>query len=347
MKEYVLTGPRTLEYHDYEEQPLKPNEVRVCAIVSGIKHGTEMTLYTGQTPFIEKAFDLDYRMFMPKEGHSLFPLTLGSWLTGEVGEVGCAVTRFKVGDRVHGSMPHRPTNVRAEDELYPLPEGMQPETALFTDPALFALGAVHDAQIKVGDRVAVIGLGALGLLAVQIARLNGAESVFAVDLIDQRLELAKQFGADAVFNPRTSDPALEIRNWTDKKGVDVAIEISGSYAGLQLAIRSIHMGGLIVTASYYKGVGQTLELGAEWHHNAPTIRSSMPVWGNTLRSAPMWDLRRLEATAIKLLASGKLTTEPMIGRRFRYEDAPEAYRFIEAHPEETLKTLLYYDGVPD
>jgi threonine dehydrogenase-like Zn-dependent dehydrogenase len=186
-------------------------------------------------------------------------------------------------------------------------------------------------------------MGALGLLAVQIAQLNGAETVFAVDMIDKRLELARSFGADAVLNPRECDPALEIRNRTEKKGVDVAIEISGAYAALQSAIRCVHMGGLIVTASYYKGSGQVLELGAEWHHNRPTIRSSMPVWGNPHRCHPMWDLKRLEETAILLLQRGRLVTEPMIGKSFRYEEAPQAYAFIEQHPEDTLKTLLYYD----
>jgi threonine dehydrogenase-like Zn-dependent dehydrogenase len=346
MKEFVLTAPHRIEFREYVEPSLKPHEVRVRSIVSAIKHGTEMTLYSGATPFLTKAFDLEYRMFLPEENHSFFPLNLGSWLVGEVIEVGSAVTRFKVGDRVHGGMPHRPTNVRPEDGLYRLSEGMKPETALFTDPAIFALGAVHDAQIKVGDRVAVFGMGALGLLAVQIARLNGAETIFAVDMIDNRLELAATFGADAVFNPRQCDPALEIRQRTDKKGVDVVIEISGAYAGLQSAIRCVHMDGLIVTASYYKGSGQVLELGAEWHHNRPTIRSSMPVWGNPHRCYPMWDVKRLEQTAVRLLEQGQLITEPMIGRRFLYNEAPQAYQFIEQHPEATLKTLLYYDAIP-
>jgi 2-desacetyl-2-hydroxyethyl bacteriochlorophyllide A dehydrogenase len=345
MKEFVLAAPSQIEFRDYTDPPLKPNEVRLRSLVSGIKHGTEMTLYKGKTPFIGRAFDMEYRMFMPRtDGESFFPLNLGSWLVGEVIEVGSDVTRFKVGDRVHGGMAHRPTNVRPEDTLYPLPPGMKPETALFTDPTIFALGAVHDAQIKVGDRVAVFGMGALGLLAIQLARLNGAEAVFAVDMIDSRLELARQFGADAVFNPTHGDPAVEIKNLTGKKGVDVAIDISGSYAALNTAIRSIQMCGRIVSASYYSGTPQ-LELGAEWHHNRPTFVSSMPVWGNPHRCHPLWDLRRLEETALHLLDSGRLKTEAMIGRRYAYADAAEAYRFIDQHPEAGVKTLLDYEAV--
>ena len=341
MKEFFVTAPRTIAFREYTEPPLNAGEVRVRSIVSGIKHGTEMALYRGETPFLSQAFDPEYRLFMPVEGHSFYPHRLGSWLAGEVIEVGPGVQRFKVGDRVHGGLHHRPTHVCDESKLYPLPEGMKPETALFTDPAIFALTAVHDAQIKVGDRVAIFGMGALGLLAVQIARMAGAEMIAAVDTIDNRLALAKQFGADATFNARTCDPALEIKNLTGKKGVDAAIEISGAYPALQSAIRSVHVCGLIVAASYYSG-NEPIQLGAEWHHNRPTLISSMPVWGMPHRRSPLWDLKRIEQTVIHLLETGRLVTDPMVGRRFRFEDAAAAYALVDQHPEESVKTLLDY-----
>ncbi|MCC6803327.1 MAG: zinc-binding dehydrogenase [Anaerolineae bacterium] len=343
MKEFVDTAERTIEFRDYEEAPLKPSEVRLRSLVSGIKHGTEMALYRGKTPFLDGAFDPEYRLFVERTSAPFYPINLGSWLVGEVIEVGSAVTLYKTGDLVHGEMPHRPTNVRDECLLFPLRAGMKPEMALFTDPTIFALVAVHDAHLKVGDRVAIIGLGALGLLAIQIARLNGAEVVYAVDTLEQRLNLARQFGADAVFNARVCDPALEIKKATGKKGVDVAIEISGAYPGLQTAIRSVHTCGLIVAASYYSGM-EPLQLGAEWHHNRPTLISSMPVWGMPHRSYPMWDLQRVRETALHLLETGRLITEPMIGKRFAYQDAAEAYRFIDEHPDQTIKTIFDYEG---
>ncbi len=342
MQEFVLTAPYEIEFREYIEPELKPNEVRVRAIVSAIKHGTEMNIYRGKTPFLNKSFDTDSRLFLPQEGKNLYPTNLGSWLVGAVIEVGSAVTRFKAGDKVHGGMAHRPTNVRPENALFPLASSMKSETALFTDPAIFALGAVHDAQVKVGDRVAVFGIGTLGLLAVQIARLNGAETVFAVDTIESRLELAHQVGADAAFNATRCDAALEIKHRTDNKGVDVAIDISGAYPALHSAIRSVQQCGLIVSASYYSGTPQ-IDLGAEWHHNRPTFVSSMPVWGNPHRCHPLWDLKRLEQTALRLLETGRLITDPLIGRRFPYEEAPQAYKFIDEHPEETIKTLFDFE----
>jgi 2-desacetyl-2-hydroxyethyl bacteriochlorophyllide A dehydrogenase len=341
-REFVVVAPWQIEFRDYEDPPLKPGQVRIKSMVSGIKHGTEMALYRGTTPFFANRFDAEYRLFLPSESGVMYPCHLGSWLAGQVIEIGEEVSRFQVGDRVHGKMTHRPTHVRPEDEIYALPEGMNPETAIFTDPAIFALQAVHDAQIKVGDWVAIFGMGVLGLLAVQIARLNGAERVFAVDLIPHRLELAAQLGADEVLNARECDVGLEIKKRTQKKGADVAIEISGAYAALQQAIRSVHMGGLVVTAGYYQGRGDALQLGAEWHHNRLNLRSSMAVWGCPHRNYPLWDLKRIERTAVRLLESGKLVTEPLISHRFPYEEAIAAYRLIDKRPEGTVKALFIY-----
>ena len=121
---------------------------------------------------------------------------------------------------------------------------------VFTDPARFALAAIHDAEIKLGDRVAVFGLGAIGMLAMQMARLDGAAQVIVVDPIPERLELARQLGADLAINPEDQDAGMAIKQATGGRGVDVALEISGAYASLQQAIRGVHKEGLVVTASY-------------------------------------------------------------------------------------------------
>ncbi len=341
-KEFLVIAPKIIEFRDYAELPLKPDEVRVQALTSGIKHGTEMALYSGITPFLDNEFDPEMRVFLARKDKNFYPLNLGSWLVGDVLETGLAVKRLKIGDRVHGGMPHRPTNVCKEGDLYLLAEGMKPETALFTDPAIFALQAVHDAQIKVGDQVAIFGAGAIGLLALQIARINGAEYIFVVDMLENRLELARQFGSDKTLNASQCDVGLEIKKLTNNKGVDVVIELSGDYSALQDAIRSIHAGGLIVTASYFKGDCHKLQLGAEWHHNRVTMISSMPVWGMPHRCYPMWDLKRVEKTALRLLEKGQLITDPMIGRRFPYSQAKEAYQFIDDNPDAAVKVLLDY-----
>ncbi len=82
---------------------------------------------------------------------------------------------------------------------------------VFTDPARFALAAVHDAEIKLGDRVAIFGMGAIGMLAWQMARLDGASQVIVVDPIAERLELAEKLGVDLTINPDEVDAGLAIK----------------------------------------------------------------------------------------------------------------------------------------
>jgi threonine dehydrogenase-like Zn-dependent dehydrogenase len=340
-QEFLVTAPRTIEFRDYEDLPLEETQVRVRTQISGIKSGTEMAIYRGTAPTMTHRLDPELRLFLPRESPA-YPLRLGCWGVGEVVEVGSGVTRFRVGDRVHAGMGHRPTNRTPEANLYPLGE-MAPDTALFTDPLLFAIQSVHDAAVKAGDVVAIFGMGLIGLLAVQVARASGAERVLAVDLIPQRLELARGFGADTLVNPaQEPDVALAIKRATGNKGVDVAIEISGSAAALNEAVRCVRQSGLVVASAFYQGGAEALRLGAEWHHNRVTMRSSMAVWDNPHRSHPLWNKQRIEETAVAWLAAGRIRTVGLISHRFPYPRAAEAYRLIDERLGETLKVALEY-----
>ena len=114
---------------------------------------------------------------------------------------------------------------------------MDPLVALCLEPAYVAIHCIRESNVRYGDRVAVIGLGALGLLAVSIAREAGAELIIAADLLPQRRALAAEvYGADYTFDPRAGDLALQSRDLTDGMGVDVAIELTGAYIGLNTAI---------------------------------------------------------------------------------------------------------------
>jgi threonine dehydrogenase-like Zn-dependent dehydrogenase len=340
-QEFVVTAPRTIQYRDYLEPRLEETQVRVRTVISGIKSGTEMAIYRGTAPTITHRLDRELRLFRPRQSPA-YPAYLGSWAVGEVVELGSGVTRLRVGELVHGGLRHRPTNVASASRLYPLGE-MPPETALFTDPLMFALQSVHDAQVKAGDAVAVFGMGLIGLLTVQVARLNGASRVLAVDLIPRRLELARAFGADNAIDPSDeSDLALAIKLATGRKGVDTAIEASGSAAALNEAVRCVRQCGLVVASAFYQGGAEALRLGAEWHHNRVTMRSSMAVWDNPSRSYPLWTEERLKETAIALLASGRIRTDGLITHRIPYVRAPEAYELIDQRLEETVKVVLEY-----
>jgi threonine dehydrogenase-like Zn-dependent dehydrogenase len=344
--ELVVESPRKIAFVEYEDRDPVGNEVFAQTTVSGIKHGTEINTYRGIVPFVDRVFDLNLRAFRPlrdgEETEPFFPHRMGSWAAGVVTQVGSDVTKFKPGDRAHGAWKHRQTVIVAEDELYPVSAHVEDETMVFSDPARFALAGIHDAAIKLGDRVAIFGLGAIGMLALQMARLSGAGQVFAVDPIPERLELATELGADLALNPRECEAGLVIKEATGGVGVDVAVEISGVYAALQQALRCVHREGLVVTVSFYGDQSGHLDLSSEWHHNRITLRSSMPAWGCSNRWQPMWDMARVERVAIGLLAAQQLRVKPLIGARIPFERAAEAYAMIDESPGEKVKILLTY-----
>lgn len=345
--ELVVESPKKIAFVEYKDREPVGNEVLVQTTVSGIKHGTEINVYRGIVPFADQVWDPVLRLFRPlREGEELepfFPHRMGSWAAGVVTKVGPEVLKFRPGDHVHGEWKHRQTVIKAEDDLYPVNSQLDDQTMVFSDPARFALAGIHDAAIKLGDRVAIFGLGAIGMLALQMARLSGAGWIFAVDPIPGRLEMAKQFGADVTINPTECEAGLAIKEAGKGVGADVAIEISGGYAALQQALRCVHREGLVVTVSFYGDETGRVDLSSEWHHNRITLRSSMPVWGCSHRYYPMWDMARVEHVAIGLLETRKLQVKPLIGATIPFERAPEAYTMIDESPGDMIKVLLTYD----
>jgi threonine dehydrogenase-like Zn-dependent dehydrogenase len=190
--------------------------------------------------------------------------------------------------------------------------------------------------------VAIFGLGAIGLLAVQFARLNGALRIDAVDPLSRRRALAEAFGADRTLDPKTCDVALEIKSGTPERGADVAIELSGSAAALHESIRCVRVAGTVVAGGYYQGGAAPLRLGEEWHHNRITMVSSMGVWDCPHRDYPAWDRARIHATATHFLATGQLRTDGLISHRFPFARAADAYALIDQRPDEVVKVVLTY-----
>jgi threonine dehydrogenase-like Zn-dependent dehydrogenase len=170
-RQLVVTAPRTLAYRPVEPQELGPTQVRLRTVASAISHGTELHLYRGTAPFASRSFDPDTRVFTDDADTTGYPMPLGYELVGEVVERGPQVDEVAIGDLVHAAVPHADeavVDLAHPDPLrypaQPLPDGMPPETGLFTALTCVALFATHDAAIKLGDRVVVSGLGVIGLL---------------------------------------------------------------------------------------------------------------------------------------------------------------------------------------
>ncbi|MGH3788366.1 MAG: zinc-binding dehydrogenase [Pseudonocardiaceae bacterium] len=351
MRTLVLDGPRQLQLSEQPSRPLQPGEVRLRARLSGISHGTELSLYRGTSAFADKVFDRGARAFVapPAGSASAYPVTLGYEMVSEVVEVGSEISGIKVGDLVHTGTPHQEETVlevaaslQATYPLVVLPTTERLERALFISLAAVALQAAHDAEIKLGDAVSVHGLGVIGLLAIQMCRLEGIQNVIGVDPNPHRRELAAGLGATHVLDPANARLGLRVRELNEGRGVDVAIEVSGSDQGLQGALAAAGLGGTVVAAGFYQGGAANLRLGEEFHHNRLSLIASVGAWGAPHRHAPLWDRRRVMDVATRLLYTDRVSIEGMLERRFRFDDAPAAYRWLDEHPQGAVKVALVY-----
>ena len=364
-RELVAVAPRTPVLREYEEPPLGERQIRVRTEFASPKHGTELVAYRNE-PAARRPYDPVLGAFVRRpEGEApvAFPRRLGNMAVGVVAEVGPGVTRFSVGDRVFVHFPIGETHTVEETDADLLPAGLSPEAAVCLDPAVMAL-AMRDAEIRLGDRVAVFGLGAIGLMAVQLAHLAGADWVVAVDPIAARREVALALGADVALDPLADDgdAGLAIRRLTDpgteaasepapprivggyleeltqvgQMGVDVAVEVAGSAQALHHAIRATRFGGTICVLSYYGRDATGLHLGEEFHVNQLRLVSaraqSLP-----LGDHPAWTLQRLVDVALGWLASGRLRAGGIVTPVVPFAESAEAYREIDEHPERSIK----------
>jgi threonine dehydrogenase-like Zn-dependent dehydrogenase len=338
----VTADGMTYRFMEYEPSPLGPKDVRVQVEFAAPKHGTERQQFTGSV-FDAKRWDRTLRMFLPKaeEGARSAPpaeRSIGNMVVGKVIAIGEEVTRFAPGDSVFGPGPICEVHQAKEDQ-WRLLQNLSPEDAVCVDPAHVALVAVRDGNIRIGDTVAVYGLGAIGLLAVQIARAGGARRVFGIDPLPLRRAHAEAHGADHAFDPRESDAALEIKYATGDHGVDVSIETSGNGRALHDAIRCIRQCGTIVHVPWGPKDATDLRLDEEFHLNRPTIIGSQAWagWGNPDRSYPLWDAERAYQTAIDLLRDGVITSQGLVTPIVPFTQAPGALKAIFTQPETTIK----------
>jgi len=211
-KELIAVAPGEAVLKEYEERPLKDDEVRIKSTISTEKHGTTLSAFKGLAPHVTKEFNEKDRIFYRKKKQPAFPFSLGNMTAGRVIEIGKKVKKFKIGDRVYGYLPIRETHTVKENSVFPIPKNLSNEEIVCLDPALVAFMAIREGDIKLGDNVAIFGFGAIGLFTIQMAKLSGARMVIGVEPIERRRNLGKEYGADFLINPFECDAGLEIRN---------------------------------------------------------------------------------------------------------------------------------------
>lgn len=325
-----------MEIREYEMPEPGEGQVRVQSQYAAAKHGTEMSAVKGYGAGRGR-FDEKLSLFVQSDGPAKpRPVRVGNMFVGPVTAVGPGVKDLAVGDRVLAHGPFREIHVVRESQCWKMPEGLSWKSGVCMDPADFAVGAVRDGNVRIGDAVAVFGMGAIGLMVVQVAKLSGAHPVIAVEPLANRRQAAKACGADTVFDPSECDAGLEIKKVTEGRGVDVAIEYSGSVHALQAAIRAVAFGGNVVAGAFPPPYGPGLDLGAEAHMNIPNIILSRAC-SEPNREYPRWDEKRIFATCWRLLVEGQLSGDNIVSPVVPFEELVTEYPKIPSDPGSNTK----------
>ena len=324
-----FTAPRTATLREETVPPPGPGEVRVETLASAVSAGTEMLVYRGEVPH-----DLPLDLPTLRGGYG-FPIKYGYAAVGRVLDTGPDIEDLASGDTVFVHHPHQEAFVVPATMPIRLPGALDPMLGVFFANLETALNIVHDTPLHLGETALVFGGGVVGLLVAQLLKLSGAGAVLVVDPLERRRKLAT--GADGALDPQNVHE--RVRDLTDWRGVDVAVEASGAGAALQAAIEALATEGTVVVASWYGTKPVALDLGGHFHRGRIRLRSSQ-VGRSNPELAPRWDRERRTDTVLALL--GRLDLEDLITHRLPFDRAPEAYALLDERPEEAVQVVFTY-----
>jgi len=279
------------------------------------------------------------------------PIPLGYSCAGVVVEVGEDVHEFRVGDRVAcagaGYANHADYNYVPRNLLAKLPPGVPMESACFATVSAIALQGVRQAQLTLGERVAVLGLGLIGQITVQILRANGCR-VLGFDPNSARAQLAKELGAHAAVS---SDLEAEAERFTNSEGIDAVIITAsnptnntpiaqaGEISRLRGRVVVVGVVGMDVDRSvYYR---KELDLRMSMSYGPGRYDPEFEERGFDYPIAHVrWTEQRNLVAVLDLIADGRLRVEPLVTHRFEIDDALAAYDLISSGKEPYLGVLL-------
>lgn len=338
----ILTAPRTIGIEAEPERALAGNEIRLRTLYSGISAGTELTAYRGTNPYLHKRWDGERRLFVTEDRPQWeYPMkAFGYEECGEIIELGADVTGLQPGQRVYGTWGHRTRHIVTAEYAQSriLAPHIDPILGIFSQIGSITLNGILDAQINLGETVAVFGMGVVGQLVAQLARLSGAH-VVAVDLLDTRLELAGQLGAHELINSRRHSAAEAIKALTNGRGADICIESSGSTAALNEAVRACAYSARVVAMGFFQGEARALFLGEEFHHNRIDILCSQ-ISGVSPALRYRWDALRLANTFMGLVGEERLNLKPLITHTAPFAEAGALFAMLDTQPEAAVQAVI-------
>lgn len=276
------------------------------------------------------------------------PLALGYSHVGRIVEVGSGVAGFEIGQRVVSNGKHAEFVVVPHTLCAGIPDAVSDESAAFTVVGAVALQGVRLAQPTLGECFVVIGLGLVGLMAVQMLRANGCR-VLGIDRDRGRVELARRFGAEAVDSDE--DPVAAAAAFSGGRGVDGVLLAAATQSSepVSQAAQMCRKRGRIVLVGV---TGLTLRR-ADFYEKELSFQVSCsygpgrydPEYEDKGQDYPLgfvrWTVQRNFEAVLELMARGALDVGPLITHRFPVRDAPQAYDVLGSR-EKSLGILITY-----
>ena len=327
-----------IDCHIYPVAPLADGAVRIRSARTAISPGTELT-YVGRSatnPYLRRRWDPELRLFVEGAPSVTYPIVFGYRAAGVVVE--SRSDQVRQGARVFGKWRHTEFTMLpaedAENQLLP-PELTFDDGVDLAQMLPIALNAVAFAEGRHAGHPAVLfGCGPIGLLVGQVAKATGATTVYAVDRLPARLEIAQSVGLAPVS--ADNDVAARLKGDLGPEAMPVAFECTGSPAALGDAIRVVRRRGTVVAVGFYQGEASGLRLGEEFHHNGVEIRS-----GQIGNLHPSFDSRTLRARSVELALSGRVVLGGLPRLDVPVDDARRGFAALR-RPSEVLQVVFSY-----
>jgi 2-desacetyl-2-hydroxyethyl bacteriochlorophyllide A dehydrogenase len=330
----------SVECRRYDLAPLGEGQVRIHTVRSAISPGTEMTFYGGSptNAYLQRRWDPDLRLFVEGTPSMVYPITFGYRSAGEVVE--SRDPSVSVGHRVFGNWRHTEYTVmpgsQAAQQTLP-PELTWDDGVDIGQMGPICVNAVAFAEGEHrGAPVVVFGAGPVGLITAQIAKADGAATVYVVDRLPSRLAIAESVGLEPIEAAPGVDVAALLKTRLGAEGIPVVFEVTGVSAALHEAIRTVRRRGLVVAAGFYQGDAVGLRLGDEFHHNG--VRISCGQIGNI---HPDWGWDTLRARTRDLAMAGDLVLGGLSRLTLPVDDVADGFAAL-SRPAEVLQVVLDY-----
>lgn len=339
----MVTEPGRVAVQPTELREPAAGEVLIEAACSALSPGTEQHIMQGQ-------------QFPP-------PFPIGYALVGHIAAIGPDVRAFKTGDAVVATAPHGSHVIADQRFVTPLPDGVELEQAALFNLAHTALYGVRQARIELGEAVAVIGQGVVGLLAARIAQLDGGLPVIAIDIDEQRLAFSRSLGIHEAVKGSDTAQLRRILDGLPGDGAPVVIEATGLRAPLNQALDIVATRGRVVM------LGVTHDAATVDIHERLTMKGAALI-GAYVNSKP-WSLSQTHVTiaqwppallpgsqryagpgvwtsdedvrtVLNLMKYGALDVRPLITHRFTPDQVPAAYERVKAQDRALIGGVIHW-----